>query len=384
MQKIAMLVLVGALPAGAVCAEVLSSSDYGYRDAGIIQSGLGEGQLSNIDALLANKLTEAVSVKEVASIRGDWLADEDASLTIALCLKKPLTDVQLQSIPGISFFAKSQSFAAPRFIYRYQTAAEVAGFSFSSLPGLDASCSSIRMGELFSYFSDFGHCPDVVSYEQDSLLLTLSSGLNQTVSGVYSCDGGGAGTSGGGGGCCSWLWSCLGGGQSGRSQDVAEGGGGGPGAGGGDGGGDKDRPVDYSRDQPSDATSLRDQLIETIKKILRSSEEFKEYRFNKLVNTLTKPPYNLTPDAEVISWAAGLSEVADARIQSADSHQQWRTVIEIASAHINDPMTALHQQLAGVGSHQMHLNSELTQIAVGTVKQFNQPSSKKVQGEPEE
>lgn len=192
------------------------------------------------------------------------------------------------------------------------------GFSFSSLPGFDASCSSIRMGELFSYFSGFGHCPEVVSYEQDSLLLTFNSGYNETVQGVYSCGGGGSGGSGGRGGCC-WLWSCFGWGQSSGSQDVS--GGGELGAGGGAGGGDEDRPVDYVRGGPSDTASLRDQLIEKLKKILRSSGQFKEYRFENLANALAKHPFNLTPDPAVISWATGLSKVSDQRILSADSHQ---------------------------------------------------------------
>lgn len=106
MQKIAVLVLAGSLPAGVVCAEVLSSSVYDYGGAGVLRSEMGVGSLSNIDAILTHKVVGITSAKEVVGIRGEWLAGEEAPVTVALCLDNPLTDCTIAIHAWAVFFCK--------------------------------------------------------------------------------------------------------------------------------------------------------------------------------------------------------------------------------------------------------------------------------------
>ena len=369
MQKLAMLFLASAVPVSSVYADVLSSVSQG--------AGLSHEHKTNPEFLPNDGLETLIKatlpehMESLTSIRGDWIADPDSPVTVSLCLKAALNEDQLQLMPDLSFFAKSLPPSQERYIYRYQGVAGAAGFTFSSLPGLDKSCSSIRMGEYFSFIDRIeipSECPVQLNVGQNYLLLTFGSSSNNTVPGVYSY-GTGSGSGGGCWGLCFWGSPT----SDNSGGDGAQGGGvGKKGFGSPPGGGDEeeDKPVSYDKEPPQEAT-LPQQMRALLRTILRSSSQFKAHQIGRLADTLVSPLYKLSPTAEIFSWVAGLGGGDENTLQQGDAHQQWLSIFEILSQHPEDPMLPM-EAFFGTAGNQMHLQSAMQQISTGTARQINQ------------
>lgn len=356
MQKLTMCFLAGALPAGPIFADPVSSVTL---DSGALPC---EQLDINTKQLPSNNILPDTAT---SSIRGDWITDPQTSVTLSLCLKEPLAESALQLMPGLSFFAKTQQ-PQQRYIYHYRDTADITGFSFPELAGLDHGCSAIRVGDNFSFLANIQsaeNCPLEINYHQHALLITLSNS-NHTTPEIYTYGGDG------GGGCFGWLCCWKNSERGGSSR--RSGGTGSPGknsdssASGGDDGKRPNQISDYSIQPPE--TTMEKELENLLRQILRASSTFKKARIEELANALSSSQHRLNPTTALFSWLATLqtpiSTIDIKAVQTQQLHEQWNAIFTFLSQHPNTDMTTMTTLLNTVASPRA-LKSVMTRILEG-------------------